>query len=289
MSTPPELAALAPAPSALNQRKAGKAPSAVLKSEGATARRGKLLRFRHEPARPAAPRVPAAKTSSPTPRRPAADPTPELPLAASPASDLMAPTAESGAPAIVALSPARESEVDATVAPVVDLATPSPLDSGADSPPKLPVTNMAKDLTAEPSYSAAARPATAPAGASADRQQQPPGSAVMPPAVAPTPAVSPRSLLKEAEEKLALLRDNREIFEWILEKQSGLRTEFVGFLKKDLREIDYVVSDINTKGDRGDFAANALELIKNTYIKHWERSFELISPENVLQQTSDEK
>jgi hypothetical protein len=95
-------------------------------------------------------------------------------------------------------------------------------------------------------------------------------------------------MMREAEEKLSLLRDNREIFEWILEKQSSLRTEFVGFLKKDLREIDYVVSDITTQGDKGDFAANALELIKNTYIKHWERSFELISPENVLQRTREE-
>lgn len=106
---------------------------------------------------------------------------------------------------------------------------------------------------------------------------------------APAAPVSTRTLLKEAEEKLSLLRDNREIFEWILEKQSSLRTEFVGFLKKDLREIDYVVSDINDQGSKDEFAANALELIKDTYIKHWERSFELISPDDLLKKPGEQK
>jgi hypothetical protein len=85
------------------------------------------------------------------------------------------------------------------------------------------------------------------------------------------------------------LRDNREIFEWILEKQSSLRGEFVSFLKKDLREIDYVVSDINDQGSKDEFAANALELIKDTYIKHWERSFELISPDDLLKKPGEQK
>ncbi len=106
---------------------------------------------------------------------------------------------------------------------------------------------------------------------------------------APAAPVSTRTLLKEAEEKLSLLRDNREIFEWILEKQSSLRTEFVAFLKKDLREIDYVVSDINDQGSKDEFAANALELIKDTYIKHWERSFELISPDDLLKKPGEQK
>ncbi len=139
-----------------------------------------------------------------------------------------------------------------------------------------PLNPMAKDNTAESSN--AARPAPT----AADQKDANETTA------APAP-VSTRTLLKEAEEKLSLLRDNREVFEWILEKQSSLRTEFVGFLKKDLREIDYVVSDINDQGSKDEFAANALGLIKETYIKHWERSFELISPDDLLKQPSEKK
>ena len=164
---------------------------------------------------------------------------------------------------------------DAPSAPVVPSKS-----AGAST---LSPTNMAKDFSTEPSFASSPRPA-----APAERPAGNAAASAQPAQPAPV-AVSPRSLLREAEEKLSLLRDNREIFEWILEKQSSLRTEFVGFLKKDLREIDYVVSDINTKGDRGDFASNALELIKNTYIKHWEKSFELISPDNVLQRSDDER
>ena len=69
----------------------------------------------------------------------------------------------------------------------------------------------------------------------------------------------------------------------------SLRGEFVSFLKKDLREIDYVVSDINDQGSKDEFAANALELIKDTYIKHWERSFELISPDDLLKKPGEQK
>ena len=126
-----------------------------------------------------------------------------------------------------------------------------------------------------------------PAAQQGTQQGNQPGANEAP--AAPAAPVSTRTLLKEAEEKLSLLRDNREIFEWILEKQSSLRGEFVSFLKKDLREIDYVVSDINDQGSKDEFAANALELIKDTYIKHWERSFELISPDDLLKKPGEQK
>ena len=188
-------------------------------------------------------------------------------------------------PATTTAKPAAKAKT-ASGAAEVKTAAPETLAEQTHLP-----TNMPKDP--EPTF-ATQRPAPAgdrttaggAAGANAGANAGLNTNAVGQPVA---PVTSPRSLLKEAEEKLSLLRDNREIFEWILEKQSSLRTEFVGFLKKDLREIDYVVSDINTQGEKGDFAANALELIKNTYIKHWERSFELISPENVLQRREDER
>ena len=50
-----------------------------------------------------------------------------------------------------------------------------------------------------------------------------------------------------------------------------------------------MVSDINDQGSKDEFAANALELIKDTYIKHWERSFELISPDDLLKKPGEQK
>lgn len=160
----------------------------------------------------------------------------------------------------------------------VPIPVSSSMPTGVASVPTLilPPTTMAKESTAEFSSPNSPRPAAS-TGASAATETAPPAAPLT------------RSILKEAEDKLALLRDHREIFEWVLEKQSSLRGEFVSFLKKDLREIDYVVSDINNQGDRGDFASNALELIKNTYIKHWERSFELISPENLLKRDGEKE
>jgi len=196
------------------------------------------------------------------------------------------------APVVPFEPPARMAEPQPTpeVAPVpMDQEAPAAVSSSptvpAAEPPEVlpastlsssPLNPMAKDNTADSSN--AARPAPT----AADQKDANETTA------APAP-VSTRTLLKEAEEKLSLLRDNREVFEWILEKQSSLRTEFVGFLKKDLREIDYVVSDINDQGSKDEFAANALGLIKETYIKHWERSFELISPDDLLKQSSEKK
>jgi len=168
--------------------------------------------------------------------------------------------------------------------PVAEQSTPEPVAEPSEPVDQSTQTSslnpMAKDT---PENYAPYRPA-AQQGTQPGNQQ---GANEAP--AAPAAPVSTRTLLKEAEEKLSLLRDNREIFEWILEKQSSLRTEFVGFLKKDLREIDYVVSDINDQGSKDEFAANALELIKDTYIKHWERSFELISPDDLLKKPGEQK
>ncbi|HOG92640.1 MAG TPA: hypothetical protein PLE80_03625 [Opitutaceae bacterium] len=191
---------------------------------------------------------------------------------------------ESTTPIDQEASPSTEPEKEAP-SPVAEQSTPEPVAEPSEPVDQSTQTSslnpMAKDTPSE-NY-APYRPA-AQQGTQPGNQQ---GANEAP--AAPAAPVSTRTLLKEAEEKLSLLRDNREIFEWILEKQSSLRTEFVGFLKKDLREIDYVVSDINDQGSKDEFAANALELIKDTYIKHWERSFELISPDDLLKKPGEQK
>jgi hypothetical protein len=103
-----------------------------------------------------------------------------------------------------------------------------------------------------------------------------------PAAASPAPASNVQQQVRDAASKLTLLHEHQQTFEWILEKQTGLREEFVGFLKKDLREIEYVVTDMKVSGDKDQFVGNTLDLIKNTYIKHWEKSFNLISPEDLL-------
>ncbi len=225
----------------------------------------------------------ALRAAAPKPAEPAlsSEPAKVVPFETpAPAETPEAAPEESTAPINQEASLSTEPEKEAP-SPVAEQSTLEPVAEPADAVAQSTQTStlnpMAKDTPSE-NY-APYRPA-AQQGTQQGANEAP---------VAPAAPVSTRTLLKEAEEKLSLLRDNREIFEWILEKQSSLRTEFVGFLKKDLREIDYVVSDINDQGSKDEFAANALELIKDTYIKHWERSFELISPDDLLKKPGEQK
>ncbi len=87
---------------------------------------------------------------------------------------------------------------------------------------------------------------------------------------------------QEAEAKMALIKDNRECLEWILKQQSELRLEFLNFLKKDLKEIQTVMSDVRHGAVTDEMAAETLMLIKSTYTEYWKRSFDLISPADLL-------
>lgn len=99
-----------------------------------------------------------------------------------------------------------------------------------------------------------------------------------------TPVQPPPRLTawQEAEAKMALIKENRECLEWILKQQSELRLEFLNFLKKDLKEIQTVMSDVRHGAVTDEMAAETLVLIKSTYTEYWKRSFDLISPADLL-------
>lgn len=123
------------------------------------------------------------------------------------------------------------------------------------------------------------------------RPSQDPAAAYAQPGVSADPAIPPPGLpqpprrltpWQEAEAKLGLIKENKECLEWILKQQSELRLEFLNFLKKDLKEIQTVMAEVKHGDATDEMAAETLGLIKSTYTEYWKRSFDLISPEDLL-------
>jgi hypothetical protein len=69
----------------------------------------------------------------------------------------------------------------------------------------------------------------------------------------------------------------KEAVNWVLEKQSELRSEILAFYKKDIKEIDSALSSIEI-GESGEFRKKILEKVQQTFLDQWLRSYDLVCP-----------
>ncbi len=87
------------------------------------------------------------------------------------------------------------------------------------------------------------------------------------------------SEVQRIDDQLKALSENKDCIEWVLGQQANLRTELMAFFKKDIKEIDSAISDLNLGETAKEFSLKIVELVRDTFIKHWQQSFNLVSPE----------
>lgn len=75
------------------------------------------------------------------------------------------------------------------------------------------------------------------------------------------------------------IKEHKETFDWVLEKQASLRAELMTFYKKDLKEIQTALSSIDEKGTGVDFAKQALADVQKFFLEQWMRSYNLVTPD----------
>ncbi len=95
------------------------------------------------------------------------------------------------------------------------------------------------------------------------------------------------SNMQSFENKLNVLIDNKECIEWILAKELELRSELLKFFKDDLKDIEKSLTEANFGGDSAQLTTDLLETIIKTYQAQWQRSYDLVSPENVNDEEAD--
>ena len=152
------------------------------------------------------------------------------------------------------------------------------VDASDSTPSSAVAPNPAPDMP--PESTSNARPNHAAPDADRTPQVGPDGKPIE--GQSPSEAPKPMTPLQEASMKLEIIKENKDAFEWILKQHSELRVEFISFLRKDMKEIQQVMAEVKSNGMGDEMGQGALDMVKNTYIEHWRKSFDPVPPDNVL-------
>lgn len=79
--------------------------------------------------------------------------------------------------------------------------------------------------------------------------------------------------------RLKSLHDNKDAVNWVLERQAELRGELMTFYKKDLKEIKASLEQMDSK-ESNEFSKKAIDEVTQHFIAQWNRSYNLITPED---------
>lgn len=84
----------------------------------------------------------------------------------------------------------------------------------------------------------------------------------------------------QTNSRLKTLHDNKDAVNWVLERQAELRGELMTFYKKDLKEIKASLEQMDSK-ENNEFSKKAIDDVTNHFIAQWNRSYDLITPEDI--------
>ena len=84
----------------------------------------------------------------------------------------------------------------------------------------------------------------------------------------------------QTNSRLKTLHDNKDAVNWVLERQAELRGELMTFYKKDLKEIKASLEQMDSK-ENNDFSKKAIDDVTKHFISQWNRSYDLITPDDI--------
>lgn len=89
---------------------------------------------------------------------------------------------------------------------------------------------------------------------------------------------TPEELANVLGSYLELVKGHANELSWLLEQHASLRSEYITFFKKDLKEIESVLRGLDMdKGGQGELYNQFLKHIVEAYSKDLERSYSLLN------------